>query len=40
MSKYRMAQLSAFLNLAGAVLVFLSFQATSTDFFLVTTKDN
>jgi hypothetical protein len=35
-----MAQLSAFLNLLGALLVFLSFQATSTDFFLVTTKEN
>jgi hypothetical protein len=34
MSKYRMAQWSAALNFVGALLVFLSFQATSSDFFL------
>jgi hypothetical protein len=35
MTKYRMAQLSGLLNLFGALLVFLSFQATSTDLLLV-----
>ena len=37
-SKYRMAQLSAVLNFLGAILVFLAFQATSSDFFLTTLK--
>ena len=36
--KYRMAFVSAFLNLLGSFLVFLSFQATSTDLLLVTEK--
>jgi hypothetical protein len=39
MSKYQMARASAILNLVGAVLLFVSFQATSTDFMLVSTKD-
>ena len=39
MSKYRMAQASAWLNLVGAFLVFLSFQATSSDFFLINLKN-
>src|ERR1700681_4001191 len=34
--KYRLAQASAWLNLSGAFLLFLSFQATSTNLFLVT----
>lgn len=38
-SKYRLAQLSAILNLIGAFLVFRSFQATSADFFLTTLKN-
>jgi hypothetical protein len=40
MSKFRLAQASAILNLLGAFLVFLSFQATSTKFLLVTGTDN
>ena len=39
MTKYRMAQWSAILSLVGAVLVFLSFQATSSDFFLTNLKN-
>jgi hypothetical protein len=39
MGKYRMAQWAAALNFVGALLVFLSFQATSSDFFLTTLKD-
>ncbi|HEX4487065.1 MAG TPA: hypothetical protein VH088_12405 [Terriglobales bacterium] len=39
MSKYRLAQVSAVLNLLGALLVFFSFQATSNDFILVSTPD-
>jgi hypothetical protein len=38
MMKYRMALLSAFLNLLGSFLVFLSFQAASTNLLLVTEK--
>lgn len=40
MSKYQMARLSAGLNFLGALLVFLSFQATSTNFLLVTGPQN
>jgi hypothetical protein len=39
MTKYWMAQIAAMLNLLGAFLVFLSFQATSTDLLLVMGKD-
>jgi hypothetical protein len=39
MAKYRMAQWSAILSLVGALLVFLSFQATSSDFFLTNLKN-
>ena len=35
MSKYQMARLSAALNLLGSLLVFASFQATSTRLLLV-----
>ena len=38
-AKYRMARWSAVLNLAGTLLVFLSFQAHSSDFFLTNLKD-
>jgi hypothetical protein len=38
MSKYQMAKVSAILNLLGALLLFVSFQAASTDFMLVSTK--
>jgi hypothetical protein len=39
MTKARMARLSAFLNLLGAFLVFLSFQATSTNLLMIANKD-
>jgi hypothetical protein len=39
MLKYRLAQASAVLNLLGALLVFLSFQATSTNLLLITSAD-
>jgi hypothetical protein len=39
MLKYRMAFASAFLNLFGSILVFFSFQATSTNLLLVAPKD-
>src|SRR6202049_4420069 len=39
MSKYRIAQASAWLNLLGAFLVFVSFQGTSTDLLMVRTAD-
>jgi hypothetical protein len=39
MIKYRVSQISACLNIFGTILLFFSFQATSSDFMLVTTKD-
>lgn len=38
MAKYRMARWSAFLNLLGALLVFLSFQTASTNLLFVTER--
>lgn len=39
MTTAQMARLSAFLNLLGAFLVFLSFQATSTNLLMIANKD-
>lgn len=39
MKKYQWSRLSASLNLVGSLLLFFSFQATSTDFLLVTNPD-
>jgi hypothetical protein len=39
MTMAQLARTSAFLNLAGSLLVFLSFQATSTRLVLVTSSD-
>ena len=39
MLKYRLAIWSAVFNLFGTLFLFYSFQATSTDFILVTTKE-
>ena len=39
MKKHHFAYLSAGLNFLGAIFLFLSFQATSTDFILVTATD-
>ena len=40
MWKHQFAKWSAVSNLLGTFLLFFSFQATSTDFLLVITKDN
>lgn len=37
--RYRLALLSGFLNLLGSFLVFLSFQATSTNLLVIANKD-
>lgn len=39
MTKYWMAQVAAICNFLGAVLVFVSFQATSTDLLMIANKD-
>ena len=39
MSKYRLAIFSAFLSIVGTFLLVLSFQATSSDFMLLTAND-
>jgi len=39
MSTYNLARLSAVLNIVGSILLFFSFQATSTKFLIVPTND-